>query len=151
MDAWLTPDTPASGFICRRLLIPNSVEFLAIVKGALLPLIYASSFEEFGTLTPAQTAAYFQDMFADFSRATDRTCRLIGEIVAYAGTTLPDPNWLFCDGASLLRADYPDLFAAIGTTYGAVDGSHFTLPDMRGRTGIGVGTGSGLSTRSLGD
>jgi microcystin-dependent protein len=151
MDAWLTPDTPASGFICRRLLIPNSVEFLAIVKGALLPLIYTRNFESFGTLTPAQTAAYFQDMFADFSRATDRTCRMIGELIPYAGSTLPDPNWLFCDGASLLRADYPDLFAVVGTAYGAVDGSHFNLPDMRGRTALGSGTGSGLSTRVLGD
>jgi len=151
VDAWLTPDTPGAGFICRRLLIPNSVEFLAIVKGALIPLIYANNFEQYGSLTPQQTAAYFQDMFADFSRATDRTCRLIGEIVTFAGATLPDPNWLFCDGASLLRADYPDLFAVIGTTYGSVDGTHFNLPDMRGRAGIGVGTGSGLSTRALGD
>lgn len=151
MDAWLTPDTPATGFICRRLLIPNSVEFLAIVKGALLPLIYASNFEEFGSLTPGQTAAYFQDMFADFSRATDRTCRMIGEIVPYAGTTIPDPNWLFCDGASVLRADYPDLFAVIGTTFGAADSSHFNLPDMRGRSPVGAGTGSGLSSRAVGD
>jgi len=151
MDAWLTPDSPAPGFICRRLLIPNSVEFLAIVKGALLPLIYDRNFESFGTLTPAQTAAYFQDMFADFSRASDRTCRLIGELIPYAGSVLPDPNWLFCDGASLLRADYPDLFAVVGTTYGAADGSHFNLPDLRGRTALGSGTGSGLSTRVIGD
>jgi len=151
MEGWLTPSTPASGFICRRLLIPNSVEFLAIVKGALLPLIYSSNFEQFGSLTPDESAAYFQDMFADFSRATDRTCRLIGEIIPYAGSTLPDPNWLFCDGASLVRADYPDLFGVIGTTYGSVDGTHFNLPDMRGRTGIGVGTGGGLSARALGD
>lgn len=151
MIAWLTPDTPGAGFICRRLLIPNSVEFLAIVKGALLPLIYERNFEAFGTLTPAQTAAYFQDMYADFSRAADRTCRLIGEIVAYAGTSSPSTDWLLCDGSSLLRGDFPDLFAAIGVTYGAVDGSHFSVPDLRGRVPVGSGTGSGLSTRSLGD
>jgi len=151
MDQWLTPDAPASGFICRRLLIPNSVEFLAIVKGAILPLIYGSNFEPFGGLTPDQTASLFQDMYADFSRAIDRTCRMIGEIVVYAGSTIPDPAWLDCDGTSVLRADYPLLFAVIGTTYGSADSSHFNVPDLRGRTMLGVGTGTGLSTYSLAD
>lgn len=34
------------------------------------------------------------------------------------------------DGSSKLRTDYPDLFAEIGTTWGAVDGTHFTLPNF---------------------
>lgn len=77
---------------------------------------------------------------------------MIGEIVTYAGITNPFPTmWLDCDGASLLRADYPDLFNVIGTTYGAVDGTHFSLPDLRGRAIVDAGTGSGLSARSLGD
>lgn len=37
---------------------------------------------------------------------------------------------LACNGASLLRAAYPDLFTAIGTTWGSVDGVHFTLPNL---------------------
>lgn len=151
MNAWLTPDTPASGFICRRLLIPTAVEFLAIVKGALLPLTYSNNFEPFGSLTPDETAAYFQDMFADFSRASDRTCRMIGEIICYAGITSPTTDWLLCDGGSLLRADFPDLFTVIGTVYGAADSTHFSVPDLRGRSVVGVGTGSGLTARALGD
>jgi len=151
VNGWLTPSTPTSGFICRRLLIPDSVEFLAIVKGALLPLIYSSNFEPFGSLTPDETAAYFQDMFVDFSYATDRTCRVIGEIVPYAGSTPPTTDWLLCDGRSLARADFPDLFTVIGITYGAVDGTHFNIPDLRGRVPLSSGTGSGLSARSLGD
>jgi microcystin-dependent protein len=151
MRAWLTPNTPAAGNLCRRLLIPNSVEFLAIVKGALLPLIYASNFEQFGTLTPQQTADYFQAMYDDFSQAVERTCRMIGEIIPFAGSVSPDAGWLFCDGSSLLRTDYPDLFVVIGTTYGAVDGTHFNIPDMQGRVPVGVGSGTGLSTYNLGD
>ena len=54
----------------------------------------------------------------------------IGAVLPYAGSGTPT-NWLFCDGSSLLRATYPALFAVIGTTYGAVDGTHFTLPDLR--------------------
>jgi microcystin-dependent protein len=40
---------------------------------------------------------------------------------------------MLANGRSLLRIDYPDLFAAIGTIYGAADGTHFSLPDLRSR------------------
>ncbi len=63
-----------------------------------------------------------------------------GEMRMWAGTAASVPSgWLVCNGASILRASYPDLFAAIGTTWGAVDGAHFTLPDMRGSMPLGVG------------
>lgn len=56
----------------------------------------------------------------------------IGSLVDWAGTIASVPaNWLFCNGASLVRADYADLFSAIGTTWGAADGTHFNLPDTR--------------------
>ena len=52
----------------------------------------------------------------------------VGTVQAFAGTTPPD-GWLFCDGAAISRTTYADLFAAIGTTYGAGDGSTtFNLP-----------------------
>lgn len=56
----------------------------------------------------------------------------IGTIKAYSGATIPT-NWMLADGRSLLRADYPQLFAVIGTTYGSVDATHFNLPDLRGK------------------
>lgn len=61
---------------------------------------------------------------------------LVGEIKLYAGTSIPS-GFLACQGQSLLRASYPDLFAAIGTTYGAADGTHFSLPDLGGRAAAG--------------
>jgi microcystin-dependent protein len=64
----------------------------------------------------------------------------IGGIVEFAGSAVPNTNWAFCQGQSLLRTDYPALFAAIGTAFGAVDGTHFSLPDHRDRTGVGIGT-----------
>lgn len=42
------------------------------------------------------------------------------------------------------------LFSLIGTTYGGDGRTTFGLPDLRGRTPIGVGTGPGLSPQSLG-
>src|SRR6266487_3808433 len=62
-----------------------------------------------------------------------------GDIKMFAGPVAP-PGTLFCDGSSLLRADYPALFIVIGTTFGSVDGTHFTLPDLRNRCPVGVGT-----------
>ncbi len=64
-----------------------------------------------------------------------------GAVTQFAGAAAPT-GWLLCDGASLLRTAYPNLFTAIGTTWGAVDGTHFNVPDARGRTPIGVGTGT---------
>jgi len=150
-NAWLTPDTPGAGYICRPLFIPNGLDWLAIVTGALNELIYDYNFEEYGTENVADTIAAFQTMFDHFCFDDEIGCRLIGEIVTYAGASNPSPNFLDCDGASLLRADYPDLFAVIGTTFGAVDSSHFSIPDLRGRAPIGDGTGSGLTPRALGD
>jgi len=147
---WLTPGSPSSDFICRRILIPDGEDWLAIVTGALNELIYAYNFEKYGTVTPDATAAAFATMFDHFCFDDDPGCRLIGEIVTFAGSSNPSTNFLPCDGASYLRSDYPDLFAAIGTVYGAVDGSHFSVPDLRGRSPVGAGTGSGLSARALG-
>ena len=42
-------------------------------------------------------------------------------------------GWLVCDGRSLLRSEYRNLFAVIGTEFGSDDSIHFNLPDARGR------------------
>jgi microcystin-dependent protein len=56
----------------------------------------------------------------------------VGSIMFTASETAP-AGYLYCDGAVLSRTEYSELFAAIGTTWGAGDGSAtFNLPDMRG-------------------
>lgn len=56
-----------------------------------------------------------------------------GSLMHYAGKTAPD-GWLICDGRAVSRTAYADLFAAIGTLYGAGDGSTtFNLPNPSGR------------------
>lgn len=45
------------------------------------------------------------------------------------------PGWLLCNGAAVSRTTYKDLFAVIGTNFGAGDGSTtFNLPDFRDKT-----------------
>ena len=74
-----------------------------------------------------------------------------GVIQMFGGST-PPAGWLLCDGSAVSRTTYAVLFAAIGTTWGAGDGSTtFNLPDLRGRAPIGAGKGSGLTARTLGD
>lgn len=55
-----------------------------------------------------------------------------GFVHAWSGTTDLD-GWFICDGRSLPRASYPELFTNIGTAFGAPDGAHFNIPDFRGR------------------
>lgn len=62
-----------------------------------------------------------------------------GRVEITAAAAAP-AGWLLMRGQSLLRASYPGLYAAIGTTYGTVDSTHFTLPDTRGRVVAGVDT-----------
>ena len=55
-----------------------------------------------------------------------------GMVHPWAGAIGSIPSgWLHCNGASVLRSTYADLFTAISTIHGSVDGSHFTLPDLR--------------------
>jgi len=136
---YLTPDSNPTTLTCRVLLFPDSDQWAALVNGALQELTYLWNFEQFGAVTPEQCVERFQDM-CDRLAYRQGVCRVVGEIILYAGASSPDARWLPCNGASILRADYPDLFIVIGTTYGAVDSSHFNVPDLQNRVPMGVGT-----------
>jgi microcystin-dependent protein len=71
-----------------------------------------------------------------------------GEIQLFAFNYAP-MDFLPCDGALLASANYPTLYALIGTTYGG-NSTNFALPDLRGRVPINQGTGTGLSARTIG-
>src|SRR3990167_4751750 len=74
-----------------------------------------------------------------------------GVIVQTARSSAPT-GWLLCDGTAVNRTTYADLFAILSTTFGVGDGATtFNLPDFRGRTVMGVGTGSGLTARAMAD
>jgi microcystin-dependent protein len=55
-----------------------------------------------------------------------------GSVHMMATTTVPS-GYLKCNGAAIDRTTYADLFAVIGTTHGAGNGSStFNVPDLRG-------------------
>jgi microcystin-dependent protein len=71
----------------------------------------------------------------------------------YAGSSIPS-GWLECDGSEVSRTTYAALYTAIADTWGDGDGATtFNLPDMRGKTIIGDGTGTTTEdvTASSGD
>ena len=76
----------------------------------------------------------------------------VGTVSPFVGnTTLVPKNWLFCDGSYVSIDTYADLYRMIGSIYGEVQDGRFKLPDFRGRTLIGAGSGSSLSSRFIGE
>lgn len=77
-----------------------------------------------------------------------------GLVSPYAGVAAPT-GWLLCDGTAYDQTLYPDLFAAIGSSYNNASGQasppagFFRVPDLRSRVPMGAGTGIGLSNRAL--
>lgn len=70
--------------------------------------------------------------------------------ITYSATLNMGSRWLLADGRDVSRTDYANLFTEIGTRYGTGDGTTtFTLPDIRGRSPMGAGQGTGLSHRDI--
>ncbi len=74
----------------------------------------------------------------------------IGEIRMFAGNFAPR-SWALCEGQLLSISQNDALFSLLGTVYGGDGRTTFGLPDLRGRIPIHVGSGPGLSPKSLGE
>lgn len=74
----------------------------------------------------------------------------VGASIEWNSSTLPNSKWKFENGESLLVADYSELFAVIGYTFGG-SGDYFNLPNSTGRVAIGYSSGTaGLNLGSKG-
>lgn len=82
----------------------------------------------------------YNGQWYDLSCSLNVSNLLIGEIIEYAGESIPG-GYLVCDGSAISRTEYSELFDVIGTLYGSGDGSTtFNLPDLRGRVVTGLST-----------
>lgn len=73
-----------------------------------------------------------------------------GSVIAFAANATPAGGFLLCNGAAVSRTTYPDLFSAIGTTYGTGDGSTtFNLPNLTDRFIQGSGTAGTVKAAGL--
>lgn len=126
-------DTTA-GFLNGKMVIGDGIEFTENNDGA----------NE--TLTISVNVKAGSGLSFDTGELTvDSGIWQAGDLKHTAVATAP-AGWLVCDGSDVSRTVYADLFAAIGTAYGAGDGTTtFNLPDLRGRVLAGLddmGTGS---------
>jgi microcystin-dependent protein len=65
---------------------------------------------------------------------------LTGSLLMWATGVAPS-GYLLCDGTAVSRSTYAALYAVVGDTFGAGDGSTtFNLPDYRDRMPVGAGT-----------
>lgn len=71
------------------------------------------------------------------------------EISLYANNFSPR-NWAYCNGQLMEIASNTALFSLLGTFYGGDGRSTFGLPDLKGRSPVGTGTGPGLTTKYIG-
>lgn len=76
---------------------------------------------------------------SNLTTATANSLTPAGTVIHFAGTSAPS-GYLACDGASISRTTYADLFSAIGTTWGSVDSNSFNVPNLQGTFLRGAGT-----------
>lgn len=70
-----------------------------------------------------------------------------GMMCAFAYSSPVPSGWLYCNGQAVSRTTYSALFALIGITYGAGDGTTtFNVPDMRAYWMRGWDDGRGIDT-----
>ena len=85
-----------------------------------------------------------QSGFTITSTATGGSAEPVGTIVAWGGSTsnIPD-DYQLCNGASLSRTDFADLFDALGTIHGSANNDSFNIPDLRNQFIVGAKGGGG--------
>jgi microcystin-dependent protein len=152
--AWLTPEEVTGEYVCFKVYCPQGEEFEAALRGAIVPLCYSFNWELFGAVSPSDAAGEF---VSAMQLTTWEQCGNGGSMgipvgtILWGGYSTPPDHCLVCDGTSLLKAEYPDLFGEIGVAFGSADADHFSLPDLRSRSPIGTGQGTGLTQRNLAD
>lgn len=91
-------------------------------------------------LEPTAVAAEVIAARAAYANLNARLNALVpapGVVEMFAGATAPT-GYLICDGAAISRTTYAALFAIIGTTYGAGNGSTtFNIPNLKGKVAVG--------------
>jgi len=73
----------------------------------------------------------------------------VGQIQPF-GFNFPPQGWATCSGQLLAISQNTALFSLLGTTFGGDGRTTFGLPDLRGRSIVGIGNGPGLDSISWG-
>lgn len=74
----------------------------------------------------------------------------LGEI-RMVGFNFAPSGWAFCQGQTISVAQNNALFALLGTSYGGNGSSNFMLPNLAGRSPVGIGNGANLKPIAVAD
>ena len=133
MERLRTPDAPTGSASFKQVLltIPIHVDIERFLWGALFSIAFWTSWEQEGSLTEEEAAAYIKQIL--LSR---KEFNLIGAIVPFFTESLPSLT-LLCDGSVYNKVDYPLLWEALPSA--AKDATTFTVPDLREKFLLGAG------------
>lgn len=134
-----------------------------LVADSIQEFVYDGTFWQWSNADGQSVVASWNGSTAPVAVSAGTLISIIAGAIAFTGTSqLLQPGmygyfamasaptgWLHCDGSAVSRTTYANLFAAIGTLYGAGDGSTtFNLPPSARLTLVGSG---GASTGILGN
>jgi len=141
-DEFRTQDAPVTGRVLYSITFPDCTWFVREFLDLFYDMTREYNWTKVGTVsvhdaTQAAETAYWS------------VSKMVGTIIPYITSDAPS-NALPCDGAQYLRADYPVLYAALDSAF-VVDADNFVVPDLRGRTLVGAGSGTGLTPRAVND
>lgn len=146
-------------FVTFSLIVPGW--FRENVMGALADMTQSQNWNEGGTATIEFATDKATEMLDSIVFSEENPLPIwktpVGTIAFYPDDNIP-LGWLACHGQTLLIADYPDLYAIIGTRFGASGETGFLLPDNRGKfpvsayhlvTGYEIGDTGGQASVTL--
>jgi len=116
--------------------MPNVSWFKSAVLGALYELSYDWNWREEGDVAVSFAVEEASQMLAGY-RFMEFNPFPVGLVLPFAADT-PPAAFLLCDGASYDTETYPELFNAIGYSFGG-SGAAFNVPDLVNRTVVGMG------------
>lgn len=143
------PGNPRDGFDAA---IKETLEILTGQRGAKLGMLTGESSMSDIINKINEVASLLQGQDAQKIKESDVVKELPPGAVSYFARNSLPAGWLECNGATVSRTTYSDLFSALGTMFGAGDGSTtFKLPDFRGEFLRGWDNSRGVDPgRSLG-
>ena len=125
---------------------PNSIRFNYKFEEDGQPVKYLS-FPDIGTGQIVAYQSWVNNRIKAVAAENSAAQSAPSGMIAYFARNAAPAGWLKANGAAVSRTTYASLFAAIGTTFGAGDGSTtFNLPDLRGEFVRGWDDGRGIDT-----
>ncbi len=135
-EAWFTVNATLTGSVFNY-VAPGGATAIRLTTSPTALFVYQAPV----TGTVGQAITWGNPLLAIQTSGVSGTVP-VGAIIPYGASTAPS-GWLNCDGSAVSRTTYAALFSAIGTTYGAGDGSTtFNVPNLQGTVPLGVQSGT---------